>query len=77
MAKTRPIADEMRREYDFSKGIRGRYARRFAEGTNVVVLDADLARRFRTSKAVNRALRAYVAEHAPSRRPAAKRAKKA
>jgi len=38
--------DEMRAHYDFSGGIRGKYARRYAEGTNVVVLDPDVAREF-------------------------------
>jgi hypothetical protein len=53
---------DMRDEYDFSSGIRGKYARRFAEGTNVVVLDADIAAEFGSAKAVNDALRAYLAE---------------
>jgi hypothetical protein len=47
----------MRDEYDFSGGVRGKYAARFAEGTNVVVLDPDVARLFGSSEAVNRALR--------------------
>jgi hypothetical protein len=47
----------MRKEYDFSSGVRGKYASRFAEGSNVVVLDPDVARVFPDSKAVNRALR--------------------
>ncbi len=46
--------------YDFSKGIRGKYAKRFAAGSNVVVLDPDLAKRFRDSRAVNQALRGLV-----------------
>jgi len=50
----------MRKEYDFSKGVRGKYARRFAEGTNVVVLDPDLAKLFPDSKSVNDALRALA-----------------
>jgi len=33
----------MREKYDFSKGVRGKYAARFAEGTNVVVIDPDVA----------------------------------
>lgn len=49
----------MRKEYDFSKGIRGKYARRFAEGSNVVILDPDLADRFRGSD-VNKVLRSLV-----------------
>ncbi|MBK7582626.1 MAG: hypothetical protein IPI67_20810 [Myxococcales bacterium] len=44
-------------EYDFSKGVRGKYASRFAAGTNVVVLDPELAKHFPTAQAVNDALR--------------------
>ena len=47
----------MRDEYDFSKGIRGKYAKRYQEGTNVVVLDPDVAKEFRDATAVNEALR--------------------
>ena len=50
----------MREEYDFSKGIRGKYARRFAKGSNVVVLDPDVAEIFSTAKSVNDALRTLV-----------------
>jgi hypothetical protein len=53
--------DDMRSEYDFSKGVRGKYAKRYAEGTNVVFLDADVLKAFPTSAAVNRALRSLVA----------------
>jgi hypothetical protein len=52
--------DNMRPEYDFSKGVRGKYAARFAEGTNVVVLDPDVADVFPTSSSVNEALRALA-----------------
>jgi len=51
---------EMLDEYDFSKGIRGKYAKRFAQGSNVVVLSPDLAKIFPNSQAVNDALRALV-----------------
>ena len=37
---------EMRDEYDFSEGVRGKYASRFAEGSNVIVLDPDVAEVF-------------------------------
>ena len=50
----------MRDEYDFSDGVRGKYAGRFAEGSNVVVLDPDIAERFRDSQAVNDALRSLA-----------------
>ncbi len=49
--------DDLRTEYDFSGGVRGEYAARFARGTNVVVLAPDVADMFKTSKAVNAALR--------------------
>jgi len=51
---------EMREEYDFSGGVRGKYAARYAEGTNLVRLDPDVARVFPDSAAVNDALRALV-----------------
>jgi hypothetical protein len=59
MKKPKPDAEpEMRDEYDFSKGERGKYASRFAaEGTNIVVLDPDVAEVFSDAKAVNEALR--------------------
>jgi hypothetical protein len=50
--------DTMRPEYDFSKGVRGKHASKYAQGTNVVVLEPDVAREFRTSEAVNETLRA-------------------
>jgi hypothetical protein len=50
-------SDEMRPEYDFSRGERGKYAQRFREGTNVIVLDPDVAAEFKDSAAVNDALR--------------------
>ncbi len=52
--------DEMRAHYDFSGGIRGKYARRYAEGTNVVVLDPDVAREFPNRDVVNETLRAVA-----------------
>ena len=51
----------MREEYDFSGGVRGKYAARYARGSNVVVLDRDVARLFPDSDSVNRALRALAA----------------
>jgi len=44
---------KMRPEYDFSKGVRGRHAARYASGTNVVVLAPDVATQFRTADDVN------------------------
>ncbi len=47
-------------EYDFSKGVRGKYVRRFAAGSNVVALSKDVAKLFPDSESVNEALRALV-----------------
>lgn len=51
---------EMLEEYDFSKGVRGRYAARYAAGSNVVVLAPDVAEAFPDSDAVNEALRTLL-----------------
>jgi hypothetical protein len=51
---------EMRKEYDFRDGVRGKYAARVRQGTNIVVLDPDVAKAFPDSRAVNRALRALL-----------------
>lgn len=48
---------DMAPEYDFSSGVRGKYARRYGQGSNVVVLDPDVAKVFRDSGSVNDALR--------------------
>jgi hypothetical protein len=50
----------MRPEYDFRNGVRGKYAERYARGTNVVLLDPDVAEVFTDPVAVNRALRALA-----------------
>ena len=58
---SRRIADdEILPEYDFSGGVRGKYAKRYAEGTNLILLEPDLAAEFPDSKSVSRALRAYL-----------------
>ena len=51
---------DMLPEYDFSKGLRGKYAKRYAEGSNVVVLSPDVAKVFCRSESVNEALRTFV-----------------
>jgi len=51
---------DMLEEYDFSGGVRGKYAERYARGTNVVVLDPDVARVFPDAESVNQALRALA-----------------
>lgn len=57
--KAKP-SDAMRDHYDFSGGVRGKYAARYAEGANVVVLAPDVAEVFPDSVAVNEALRTLV-----------------
>ncbi len=59
-SKPSDSSDELRPEYDFSGGVRGKYAQRFREGTNVVVLDPDVAAEFKNSQAVNDALRGLL-----------------
>ncbi len=59
--------DTMRPEYDFSGGVRGKYTARYREGTNIVLLDADVFAAFPNSEAVNKALRAIL-DAAPARR---------
>jgi len=53
--------DQMRSEYDFSGGVRGKYADRYRKGTNVVLLDPEVAAAFPDSSSVNDALRALLA----------------
>lgn len=60
--------DEMRSEYDFSKGVRGKYADRIARTATVVVLEPDVAEVFDTSQSVNSALRALAAIPRPRKR---------
>ena len=52
--------DEMLPHYDFSGGVRGKYADRVRRATNLVLLDPDVQEIFPNSDAVNRALRAVV-----------------
>jgi len=53
-------SSEMRAEYDFSGGVRGKYVDRYRSGTNVALLDPELAEAFPDSKSVNDALRALL-----------------
>jgi hypothetical protein len=50
-------------ETDFSGGVRGKYYERAMQGTNVVLLEADVAEVFRDSAVVSQALREYLSEH--------------
>ncbi len=53
----------MRPDYDFSNAVQGKYAKRFQEGSNVVVRSPDVAEAFPTSDAVNAALRKLLEKH--------------
>jgi len=53
-------SDEMRPEYDFSQGVRGKHYRAYQAGTNVVFLAPDIAAVFPNSASVNKALRLLV-----------------
>jgi len=55
-------------EYDFSKGVRGKYAARFKAGSNIVVLDPDVAKEFDSAAAVNHALRSLLTALPKARR---------
>ncbi|MBN2900127.1 MAG: hypothetical protein JXO44_15280 [Clostridia bacterium] len=57
---------EMRPEYSaelIKSGIRGKYAKRYREGTNIVPIDPELNKLFPNAESVNRALRQYAEEH--------------
>ena len=66
-ARTTSLDDILPR-YDFSGGVRGKYAGRYREGTNVVLLEPDVAQRFPDAASVNRALRT-LAEVADAAKP--------
>lgn len=65
---------EMLPEYDFSRGVRGKYAARMARGSNVVVLDRDVQKLFPDSASVNAALRALGQAVAAVKKPAGRKA---
>ena len=65
--KTKPKgekADELRPEYDLGEllkdGVQGKYAGRYREGTNIILLEPDVAKAFPTDEAVNEALRLMI-----------------
>jgi hypothetical protein len=66
LMKTRKnrMNDELRPEYDLGQllkgGVRGKYAKRYHAGTNLVLLDPDVRRAFRSERAVNDALRLVI-----------------
>jgi hypothetical protein len=69
------MEDELRPEYDFARmegGVRGKYVERYREGTNLVLLDPDVAQAFPNDEAVNEALRLLIqiAQRQPPNTPA-------
>ena len=69
-------ADDILPEYDFSKARPNPYATRYAAGSNIVVLDPDVAAVFPTDAAVNDALRALagiIRQRRPARKPSRRR----
>lgn len=55
--------DELRPEYDLSQlkgGVRGKYVQRYKEGTNLILLETDVADVFKDSESVNEALRLLI-----------------
>lgn len=60
--KKKETTDELRPEYDLAKlkGVRGKYAKRFHQGTNIVRLSSDVAKYFPSEESVNNALRSLV-----------------
>ncbi|MBN2376871.1 MAG: hypothetical protein JXD22_10740 [Sedimentisphaerales bacterium] len=62
-ANNKKKTDELRPEYDLAKikgGVRGKYARRFKKGTNLILLSPDVAKYFPDEQSVNDALRSLV-----------------
>lgn len=64
-----PDDDEMRPEYDLRGGVRGKYYERYRKGTNIVLLEPDLAEVFHDSQTVNLALRQFLSEHGQPPKP--------
>src|SRR5437867_2433202 len=74
---SRRSTDDMRPEYDFSGGVRGKFYKEYMKGTNMVLLEPDVAEAFPDSQAVNVALRALVEIAKRQSRMKPKRAKTA
>ena len=50
----------MKQDYDFSKGVRGKYFKRYQVGSDIVILDPEIAAVFKDSESVNDALRSLI-----------------
>ena len=75
-ASAKRLDDDLRPEYDLSKlkgGVRGKYYRQAAAGTNLRLIEPDLAEVFRDAESVNRALRLLVDTAEAATRPALSR----
>ncbi len=58
--KIMPCDPDLLEEYDFDKGVRGKYSKRYSKGTNIVVIDPDVAEFFPVHDSVNDALRSLI-----------------
>ena len=72
-AQNSPIDPDMEADYDFSQGVQGKYAHRFVQGSNIIVLAPDVAAVFSDSAAVNDALRTLITVARQTVPPAAHR----
>ena len=54
------VGEQMRADYDIRGGVRGKYYERYQQGTNIVVLEPDVAEVFHDAASVNRALRMLI-----------------
>ena len=66
--RSRPASDEIKSEYDWSKAVRNPYAARYAVGSNIVVLEPDVAALFPNASSVNEALRSLASVMAGRKR---------
>ena len=73
-ASKKPATDQMRDEYDLRGGVRGKFLAEYQKGTNLVLLEPDVAKAFRTSDAVNRGLREYLTERGGAHKALKRRA---
>ena len=77
VARSSAASDEMRAEYDFSNAVRNPYAARYAAGSNIIVLEPDVAAQFPNSASVNEALRSLASVIAGRKRKAPARRRSA
>lgn len=70
----KPAPDEMREEYDLRGGVRGKFFAEYQKGTNLVLLEPDVAKAFRNSASLNRALRKVLSERHAGAKSSTRRA---